>query len=58
MGNSTWVRPAIAIIAALGITAGFFLKMISADAYIGIMAVAITWFFKSRDEKRATTPPQ
>lgn len=47
-----WVRPAISLIATLGITAGFFLGKISAEAYIGLMAVAITWWFRSRDEEK------
>ncbi len=47
-----WIRPTISLIATLGITVGFFLKMISTDAYVGLMAVAITWWFKSRDESK------
>jgi len=47
-----WVRPIISMIAVLGITAGFFLDKISTDAFIGIMAAAITYWYKSRDEEK------
>ena len=47
------VRPLISLIGVIGITAGFFLGKIGADAYLGIVAVAITWWFKSRDDEKA-----
>lgn len=47
-----WVRALISIVGVLGITGGFFLDKIPAEAYIGIMAMAITWWFKSRDEEK------
>ena len=47
-----WVRPTIAMIAAGGITAGFFLGMIPVEAYLPVMAIAITWWFKSRDSAK------
>ena len=47
-----WIRPIISLLAAGGITAGFFLGLIPAEAYIGLAAVAITWWFKARDETK------
>ena len=46
------VRPAISIIAVAGITAGFFMDKIPAEAYLTIMAVTIIYWFKSRDESK------
>jgi hypothetical protein len=48
----SWVRPFIAIVAVLGINAGFFLKMITAEAYMPLMATAITWWFTARDNAK------
>ncbi len=47
------IRPAISIIAVAGITAGFFMDKISAEAYLSLMAVAIIYWFKSRDADKA-----
>ncbi len=47
-----WVRPIITILGMAGVTAGFFLKMISPEAYLGIVTLAVTWWFKSRDEEK------
>ncbi len=47
-----WVRPLISLVAVLGITAGFFMDKITSDAYIGLMAVTVAWWFKSRDEEK------
>ncbi len=49
-----WIRPTLALLFAIGMTVGFFMDKISAEAFIGIGSVAITWFFKSRDETKAT----
>lgn len=46
--NNDWLMPALALIAAGGITAGFFLGRIDAQAYIGVMASAITFFTSSK----------
>lgn len=46
------VRPLIAILMTGGLIAGFFLKLVSPEAFIGIASVAITWFFKTRDEEK------
>lgn len=51
-----WIRPAISLIAVLGISAGFFLGMITAEAYVPLMAVAITWWFRARDEEKRNSP--
>ena len=48
-----WIRPIVSLIAVIGITAGFFMRMVSTDAYIGLMAVAVTYWYKSRDEEKA-----
>ena len=50
------VRPAISLIAAIGINVGFFMDKISSEAYITIMAVAIIYWFKSRDTEKGTQP--
>ena len=47
------VRPFIAIIFTLGMTAGFFLGKVEAVAYGTLAGVAITYWFKSRDEEKA-----
>lgn len=47
-----YVRPIIALIATVGITAGFFTDKINAQAYLALMSVAITWWFKSRDDDK------
>ena len=48
-----WFRPtiqgAIALIATSGLTAGFFMGLIDAQAYVGVIAVAITWWFKTKE---------
>ncbi len=51
-----WVRPSIAWLFALGVTAGFFTKLVPSEAYLPIAAAAITWWFKSRDEDKTKTP--
>jgi hypothetical protein len=40
------VNSAIALIMSLAFVAAFFLKMISADAFIGVAAACIVYFFK------------
>ena len=47
-----WIRPTVTMIFAVGSTVGFFLRLISAEAYLGIAAVVITFWFKSRDEAK------
>ena len=47
-----WIRPTISLIGLLGLTGGFFMGLIPPEAYVGIVAVAITWWFKSRDEEK------
>lgn len=47
-----WVRAFISIIGMAGVTIGFFLKMVSPEAYLGLVTLAITWWFKSRDEEK------
>ena len=47
-----WVRPVISIIGMLGITIGFFLRMIEAEAYVLAVGVTVTYWFKSRDEEK------
>jgi len=48
-----YVRPLISLIGMLGITAGFFLDKITAEAFILAVGVTITYWFKSRDEEKA-----
>ena len=47
-----WVRPIVTLISIVGINAGFFLDKISAEAYIGVVAMSIAWWFKARDEAK------
>ena len=47
-----WIRPIISLIAVSGITWGFLIGRIASDAYVGLMAVAITWWFRARDEEK------
>lgn len=47
-----WVRPIISIIAVCGITAGFFTGRIGSEAYVGLMSVAVTWWYASRDQEK------
>lgn len=54
MKGAGWVRPTIALMAMGGVLAGFFMDKLPAEAFIGIASVAITWWFKSRDETKST----
>ena len=47
-----WIRPIISLIGMSGLTAGFFMGLIPSEAYVGVAAIAITWWFKSRDEEK------
>ncbi len=47
-----WVRPAISLIGVLGITIGFFLKMVSPESYLSLVTLAVVWWFKSRDTEK------
>lgn len=45
-----WVRPVISLIGMVGLTSGFFLGMVTAEAYILAVGVTIAWWYRSRDE--------
>lgn len=47
-----WVRAVISIIGMGGVTIGFFLKMVSPEAYLGLVTLAITWWYRSRDSEK------
>jgi len=47
-----WIRPAISLVGILGLTAGFFMGKIGAEAYVGIIGVVVTFWFKSRDAEK------
>ncbi len=47
-----WVRAIISLIAICGITWGFAVGKIQSEAYLTLMAVAVTWWFKSRDNEK------
>ncbi len=51
-----WIRPIISLIAVLGITGGFFVGKIGTEAYLTIMAITITWWYKSRDDEKKVDP--
>lgn len=46
------VRPFVTFIAVAGLTVGFFMDKVTADAYVPLMAMVITYWFKSRDEEK------
>ncbi len=47
-----WVRPLISLMFMFSLSIGWFMSMVSTDAFIGQGAVAVTWWFKSRDEEK------
>lgn len=47
-----WVRPFITLVAVLGLTVGFFVGKVTADAYVPLMAMTISWWFRARDESK------
>uniref|UniRef100_A0A6M3KF10 Uncharacterized protein n=1 Tax=viral metagenome TaxID=1070528 RepID=A0A6M3KF10_9ZZZZ len=47
-----WVRPIISLVGMAGVTVGFFMGMVATEAYLGIVTLAITWWFKSRDTEK------
>jgi hypothetical protein len=47
-----WVRPFLAVVGMGGITAGFFVRLIDPQAYLAIVAMTVTWWFKSRDQAK------
>ena len=51
-----WFRPIITGVLVGGLTAGFFLDKISPEVYVPIVAVAITWLFKARDDDKKSSP--
>ena len=51
------VRPIIAIMFALGMTVGFFMGKVEPVAYGTLAGVAITYWFKSRDDDKRNGPP-
>lgn len=51
---SAHVRPAIAIWFSLAVVVLAFMGHISSDAILALAGAAITWYFKAREEERAT----
>ena len=47
-----WIRPVISLIGIMGITVGFFMGKINAEAYILAVGVTITYWYKARDEAK------
>lgn len=47
------VRPICAILAMVGVTAGFFLKMIEAQAYLSTVSLILGFFFMKRENDRS-----
>ena len=47
-----WFRPAITSVLIGAFAAGFFIGKIPAEVFVPIVAVAVTWLFKSRDEEK------
>ena len=47
-----WVRPFITVIAVVGLTVGFFMDKVTADAYVPLMTMAVVWWFRSRDDEK------
>ena len=47
-----WVRPTISLMGMLGITIGFFMRLITPEAYLLAVGVTVTYWFKARDEEK------
>lgn len=43
------VRPTCAILAMVGVTVGFFMKMIEAQAYLSTVSLILGFFFMKRE---------
>lgn len=44
------VRSTLAILFAIAIITGFFLKIVTADSFMGIATMCISWYFAKRSE--------
>lgn len=53
-----YVRPVVTFIFAAGITGGFFLGMVSAEAFIGVAGIAVGFWFQARESSKITKPPE
>ena len=51
------VRPIITLIFAIVLSYGFLKGMVSAETYVPIAAVAITWWYATRDNDKASPTP-
>ncbi len=51
------VRPTITLIFAVVLSYGFLKGVVTAETYVPIAAVAITWWYASRDNDKNTPTP-
>ena len=47
-----YVRPAITVMAMLGIMYGFFVGTISSEVFVPFSTGIVVWWFKARDDKK------
>ena len=52
-----WVRALISIMFCLAIVYGFVTKLITSETFMAVAMVAITWWFKARDEEKIPPKP-
>lgn len=58
--SAVQVRATLAVMFATAIIVGFYLKLLTADSFMGIATMAISWYFAKRsedDKKKDGTPP-
>ncbi len=51
------VRPIVTLIFAVILSYGFVKGMITADVFVPIASIAITWWFTARDNDKTTPTP-
>lgn len=58
-GKEFQVRAFLAALFAGAVIGGFFKGIITADAFMGVAIMCISWYFAKRgeDDKKPTTPP-
>jgi len=49
---NTYVRPIITVALTAAFIYGFIVAAITADVFVPIASMVITWWFKSRDEQK------
>ena len=52
MSAKELIRPIIALVAIFALTIGFFINKVPAEAYVPLMAMVVTYWFRARDEEK------